>query len=269
MAFSVSCSENEIEFNTSTISSDLAEYQLHYTVPVTGTSSNYIYKVEVNDKLVSNSTAPLSTYSAIPDGSVGRFYTVDPGTVNIKLYKGSALDLVYDKNVTLSSGKQNIFVYDFNEDPIVFDNGYPYTTNLTEDSDSTCWVKFYNFLYETAGVPTTLKLQYQYIDPVTNKLVNIGNPVSFAESTGWQPVKIIKEDANYNSAGYRKIYFRIKVVEADGSYVSDLQIINTATSVYSNYSDYWNCYIGRRYHHVVGGFRSAAPIAAVKQFAAL
>ena len=119
------------------------------------------------------------------DGSVGRFFTVDPGEVNIKLYKGTSEVLVYDQNVTLTEGKQNIFIYDFDEEPIIFDNGYPYVANVTEDTDSTTYVKFYNFLFETEGVPTDLKLQYQYVDPRTSELVNIGDPVAFGETTGF------------------------------------------------------------------------------------
>ena len=53
-------------------------------------------------------------------------------------------------------------MYDFAEPPIIFDNGHPYQTNITEYTDSTAWIKFYNFLYEEQGKPTNLKLQYQY-----------------------------------------------------------------------------------------------------------
>ena len=262
----VSCEEHEIEYETTDLSDDVAEFQLHYVVPVTATSSNYIYEVDVNDSLYANSTAPLTTYNAIPNGAVGRFYTVDAGEVNIKMYMSTDLDLVYDQNTTLTAGKQNIFVYDFNEAPIVFDNGYPYESNTTEDTDSTCWVKFYNFLYESEGVPTTLKLQYQYVDPTTSELVNVGDPVSFGETTGWQPVKVIK--SVYNSSGYGTVYYKLKVVDDEGNVTGDLQLWNSS-SKYVNYSDYWTEYIGRRYHHVLAGMRSAKPIASVRSFTAL
>lgn len=261
-----SCEEHEVEYNTTTVSSNMAEFQLHYFVPVTAVAANYIYRVEINDELYANSTAPLNTYNAIPSGSVGRFYTVESGTVNIKLYRSTEEVLVYDKDVTLTAGKQNIFVHDFDEVPIVFDNGYPYETNITEDTDSTCWVKFYNFLYETEGTPCDLKLQYQYIDPRTSEMVNIGDPVAFGETTGWQPIKIIK--SVYNSSGYSRVDYRIKIIGSDGSEEGDLQLWNS-NSIYTSYSDYWTGYIGRRYHHVLGGFRSAKPIASVRQFTAL
>jgi hypothetical protein len=266
VALVTSCDKNEVEYNATTIDSDLAEFQLHYFVPVTATSSNYIYQVDINDEVYANSTAPLSTYNAIPNGSVGRFYTVTPGTVNIKLYQSTSLNLVYNQDVTLTEGKQNIFVYDFNQPPIVFDNGYPYTSNTTEDTDSTCYVKFYNFLYESAGIAYSGKLQYQYVDPSTSELVNIGNPVAFGETTDWQPVKIIK--SLYNSSGYCTIYYKIKTVDDNGIIGDDLQLWNSS-GVYKSYSDYWVGYIGRRYHHIIGGMRSAKPVASVRQFTAL
>jgi hypothetical protein len=272
VAFSVSCTKNEVEYNTTPIG-EMAEFQLHYFVPVTAVAANNINKVLINGQLYSNRKAPLSTYNAIPSGSVGRFFMVEPGTVNIKLYTGATdttLVRVYNKNVTLTKGKQNVFVHDTAQSASVFDNGFPYTTNVTMDTDSTCWVKFYNLLYETAGVPnvpTALRLQYQMIDPRNAaNLINIGPPVSFGETTGWQVVKVIKD--TYNSTGSRRVDYRIKVVDAGGVVLGDLQIRNSS-GVYVSYADYWTAFIGRRYHHTLSGFRAATPGAAVRVFTAL
>lgn len=265
MAFAVSCEKNEVEYKTTDIG-DVAEFQLHYFVPVTAVATNNINKIEVNDQLYSTTMAPLTTYNAVPNGSVGRFFIANTGSVNIKMYLGAALSLAYDKNVTLNKGKQNVFVYDFTKDPIVFDNGYPYSTNLTMGTDSFCYVKFYNFLFEKAGVPTNLKLQYQYTDPRTKAMVNIGAPVSFGETTGWQPVKVVK--SVFISAGSVRVDFSIKVVEADGSVSGDLQLWNT-NKVYVKYTGFFTEFIGRRYHHVISGMRSDLPVASVRQFTAL
>jgi hypothetical protein len=267
VCLAVSCEKHEIEYKTTSIT-DMAEFQLHYFVPVTAVAANNINKVLINDSLYSNIKAPLATYNAIPNGGVGRFYTAAPGVINVKFYQGSAGDvLVYNQNVTVTKGKQNIFIHDFNLPPIVYDNGFPYTKNLTQNTDSVCYLKFYNFLYETTGVPTTLKLQYQYIDPHNSTvLINVGNPVAFGETTGWQQVKVIKDI--FNSAGSRRVDFRIKVVDASGNITGDLQIRNTS-GVYVNYADFWTEAIGRRYHHVVSGFRAATPGAAVRTFTAL
>lgn len=269
MVMTASCEKNEIEYKTTALPDNLAEFQLHYMVPVTAVAANNITKVEINNVLYANPKAPLATYNAIPNGSVGRFYTVAAGSVNIKMYKGTTGEtLVYDQNVTLTAGKQNVFVHDLALPPVVFDNGYPYSKNLTEDTDSTCWVKFYNFLYETSGVPCTLRLQYQYIHPVTLELINIGAPVLFGETTGWQEVKVIKTVADYNTAGSRRVDYRIKVIDDAGVVVGDLQVLKS-TGLYASYSDYWTEYIGRRYHHTMSGFRAAVPNSAVRQFTAL
>jgi hypothetical protein len=267
----VSCEEHEIEYMTTPVDNNMAEIQLHYFVPVTTTAANNIYKMEIGgQEYVNNGAAVISTYNAAPSGSVGRFYTVTSGDVNIKLYKGTGLELVYDQNVTLTSGKQNVFVYDFNKKPIVFDNGYPYETNTTMDTDSTCWVKFYNFLYEKDGEYSTMKLQYQYQyttkEGSKSEWKNIGSPVAFGESTDWQPIRIIK--SIFNSSGYARIDYKIKVQDEKGEYTQDLQVWNS-NGKYVSYSDYWNGYIGRRYHHVLKGMRSAKPISSVSQFTAL
>lgn len=265
-ALTISCEKNEIVYNAKPIS-DVAEFQLHYFVPVTAVAANNITQVEINDQLYANEKAPLTTYNAIPNGSVGRFFTVSPGVVNIKLYQGTTTKvLVYDKDVTLTTGKQNVFIHDFNLSPVVFDNGYPYTPNITGNTDSTCFVKFYNFLYETAGVPTALKLQYQYIHPITSQLINIGLPVKFGETTGWQPVKVIKTIVN--SYGYCRVDFRIKVIDANGNIVDDLKVRNSS-GTYVNYADYSTEYIGRRYHNVLSGYRAATPNASTRVFTAL
>jgi hypothetical protein len=264
----VSCKKNEIEYKTTTIS-NLAEFQLHYYVPVTSVSTNNITKVEINGQLYANTKAPLTTYNAIPSGAVGRFFTVDPGSVNIRLYQGTDMaTLVYDKNVTLNTGKQNIFVHDFTKDPVVFDNGYPYKGILTEKTDSTAWIKFYNFLYETAALgPTAFKLQYQYLDTRTNQPVNIGKPVAFGESTGWELVMVVKD--NLVSAGSRLITFKIKTVDANGNIVGDLLIMGTG-GTYAAYTGTATLNIGRRYHHVMAGFRAvASPNSSVRSFTAL
>lgn len=261
-----SCEKDPIEYDADPIGSK-AEFQLHYIVPVDAVTANRITKVEINGQLYANITAPLTTYNAIPSGGVGRFYIANPGTVNIKMYQGVDMDvLVYDQSVALTTGKQNVFVHDFNLPPVVLDNGYPYIRRQTVETDSTTWVKFYNFLYETAGVPTDLRLQYQYVSHRTGELVNIGEPVSFGESTGWEQVLLLKTDPV--SSGSRRIDYRIKVVDGGGTVVGDLQVMNSSGNFVS-YADYWTGYLGRWVHHIYCGMRAANPRAAVRLFYAL
>jgi hypothetical protein len=265
----VSCEKNIVEYNTTPIG-DVAEFQLHYFAPVPAVAANYINKILIDGQLYANRKAPLQTYNAIPSGSVGKFLTIAPGNVNIKMYTGATdttLVRTYNQNVTLVKGKQNVFIFDTLQPPIVFDNGFPYVTNTSMNTDSTCWVKFYNFLYETWGTPTTLKLQYRYINPRnTLDTINIGQPVSFGETTGWQAVKVVK--SIFNDAGYRRVDFKVKIIDSGGTPRRDLEI-RLASGSYGFYADYWNEYIGRRYHHVLSGIRTTSANAAVRTFTAL
>jgi len=276
-----SCKKHVVEYMTTPIG-DVAEFQLHYFVPVTAVDANNIYKIKVNEKEYVNGTTNaqgvftpsilLSTYNAVPSGSVARFYTTEIGQNNIKLFASNSLTQVYDQNVTLSKGKQNVFVYDFTKPPIVFDNGYPYPKNTTEYTDSSAQVKFYNFLYEDATTPTTLKLQYQYqyVKNQTTKeksdWLNVGKPVGFGETTGWQQVSVIKEV--FLSAGSARLDYRIRIIAPDGSDQGSLRIIN-ASNAFVDYSDFWTASIGRAYHHILSGIRTTAPRTAVRQFTAL
>lgn len=267
VVLTVSCEKHEIMYDAEPVA-DMAEFQLHYYVPVTAVAANNITKVEVNSKLFANSRAPLATYNVIPSGAVGRFYAVSPGPVQIKMYQGVDMTtLVYDKTVTLTSGKQNVVVHDFAQVPKVFDNGYPYEAVLTTLTDSSAWVKFYNFLYESAGVPTTKKLQYQYVNSRTSALMNIGTPVAFGESTGWVKIVVVKTDLI--SQGSRTITFKIKEVDASGVVIGDLQVMGTG-GAFAAYTATASLTIGRRYHHTMAGFRAAAtPNSSVRVFTAL
>jgi hypothetical protein len=270
MALTLSCEKHVIDYNAEPVG-DAAEFQLHYMNPVAAVASNSINRVEVNGKMVANVKAPLNTYNAIPSGSVGKFYTVNPGNVNLKLYMTAKLDpkgdsLVYDQSVTMKVGKQNVFVHDFNVPPVWFDNGYPYIKRETVTTDSTAWVKFYNFLYETAGVPTTKRIQYQYVNTRTNASVNIGSPVAFGESTDWIQVTVIKALPLDIS---RLITFKMKEVDASGNIIGDLQIMNSS-GAYVPYSGTATLTIGRWYHHIMAGLRAVkTPSSSVRVFTAL
>lgn len=266
----VSCEKHEIEYDATPIG-DMAEIQLHYIVPVTAVAANNIIRVDLNNQMVTNRVAPLATYNAVPSGAVGKFFAVAPGSLNIKLYKAgkvTADSLVYDQNVTVTKGKQNLFVHDMTKPPVVIDNGFPYIRRETVETDSTTWVKFYNFLYESAGVTSDLKLQYQYISHRTGNLVNVGKPVAFGEATGWEQVLVLKLPNELVTAGQRQVDYRIKVVDNNGAIVGDLQIAGTGGAMI-NYSDWWTGTIGRRVHHIFCGVRTAAPVCAVRQFFAL
>ncbi len=276
---STSCKKHVVEYDSHNLPKDEAEFQLHYFVPVVTGAANNITKVEINNKLYANSTTPIAPYNAIPSGGVGLFFTAPSGMTNIKLYRGANADLVFDQNVTLTPGKQNVFVYDFDKPPVVIDNGYPYTRITTDSTGTFAWVKFYNFLFETPGVTTSLKLQYQYqynTDPgptathtnLKSDWLNVGEPVSFGEATGWQQVPVIKHADRQITQGTERIDYRIRVIDTNGDDLGPLQVRNSTGNMV-DYADFWNATIGRRYHHILAGYRAATPISSVRQFTAL
>ncbi len=270
MALTVSCEKHVVDYDATPIG-DVAEFQLHYMNPVAAAAPNYIIRVEVNGKMVANATAPLNTYNAIPSGAAGRFYKVNPGNVNLKLYLKAKLEpkgdsLVYDQSVTMQAGKQNVFVHDFAQPPVWFDNGYPYIKRETVTTDSTAWIRFYNFLYETAGVPTTKLIQYQYVNTRTSAVVNIGEPVAFGEATDWEQVTVIKAAPLDVS---RTVTLKMQEVDADGNVIGDLQIMNSS-GAYVAYSGTASLTIGRWYHHTMAGFRAVkSPNSSVRILTAL
>lgn len=270
-AVAFSCQKHVIEYDTKPVAGQ-AEFELHYFVPVTAGASNNITKVELNGVWI-NQNATLSTYNAIPSGLVGRFYITHPGKNNIKLYKGDAMELVYDQDVDLQPGKQNVFVYDFDAPPKVIDTKYPFVPEVTEYTGTHAWIRFYNFLFETAGVPTDLTLQYQaqYVINDTTKeksdWVNIGDPVAFGEATDWVPVHVNISTTSITS-GNDRVDYRILVIGSDGNPTGQLQVLNSSGNMV-NYSDWWTAYVGRRYMHILGGLRLAKPLSGVRQFTAL
>ena len=126
MLMLVSCDKHEMKFVDNYEVVDMAEFQLHYFEPIANTATYYIDSVFVNGVLYSsvNGSGQLLPYNGVPGGGVGKFFSVNPGDVNFKFYRKG--NIVYDQNVTLTKGKQNVIVHDMNMAPIVIDNGYPY-----------------------------------------------------------------------------------------------------------------------------------------------
>jgi hypothetical protein len=277
----VSCKKNVVKYDAKQ-ANGLAEFQLHYFVPLVVNDTNYVYKIEMDANVYENGitsasgvyspSSMIQTYNAAPSGSTGRFYTTTAGAHNLKLYISKQFKPLYDQTVTLQEGKQNVFVYDYSKPPIVFNNNAPYPTETTEHTDSSAWVRFYNFMFETGNTATPLKLQYQYryVRNVTTKdtsgWINLGTPLAFGQSTGWERIPVIK--TTEISQGSASVYYRIRMIGNDGSDQGSLQIINSS-SKFVDYSDFWTETIGRVYHHVLSGWRTnKASTVAVRVFTA-
>ncbi|AUC86600.1 hypothetical protein CW731_00160 [Polaribacter sp. ALD11] len=273
----VACEQHFVEYESTQVNDGTtAQFQLHYMVPMSGGNANSINMVELNERLLTNETSSLPTFSYIPRGAVGKFFTTESGIANLKLHKGAVanLDLVYNRDIDLPVGKSNVIIHSFDEAPIIIENKVPYPTITTANTGETAWVKYYNILYEAPGVPTLLKLQYQYQYTTDNETgdksdwINVGNPVAFGEATEWEPVTVNKRVEV--SSGNARIDYRIRLIGQDGSDQGNLQVTNSRGNTVE-YSDWWTAYVGRVYHHMFTGYRvnSSTLRARVRQSTAL
>lgn len=256
----VSCEKHEILYDTHDLSDQSAEFQLHYFEPITNASANYIDSVFVNGVLYSsvNGSGQLATYNGVPGGATGRFFAVAPGSVKFTFWRGGKV--IYDNVATLQKGKQNVYVTDLNESPIVIVNDYPYASKIIRDpataetfnTDSIATGKIVNVLFEKPGVPCAQKIQCQWRNDEKDAngdyiWHNMGNPIGFGEAT---PIcGFIVHKTAFNSSGYQTLYWRF--LKEDGS-----------TFTYTNasgrevaFTDYWTTYIGRSYLYMLGGNR--------------
>lgn len=275
-----SCTKHKLIFDMTPVETNSAEIQIHYMEPVTDAAANYVDSVYINDVLVSsaNGSGSLATYNGVPGGAVGRFFVANVGSNNIKFMRKGAV--IYNQDVTLTAGKQNVIVHNLNQAPIVIDNEFPYwnrtapATGAGWNTDSVIKVMFINLLYENATTPYPGTIQYQYqrvgniLDKITGAVIgtepdtwfNMGSPVAFGESTG--RVEIVVHKQTFNSSGNQRLNYRI--LDENGNV---LKVWNGSKLV--NYSDYWNGYIGRVYMHFFSGVRTANPKPSVRQWTSL
>ncbi len=275
LLYFTSCEKHVVEFNAEEISDETPQFQIFYMVPLASGTANNINKVELDNKVLTNETAPLNTFNLIPSGAVNKFFATPNKDVNLKLYRGAptSLTLAYDRNVSLLNGKQALFIHSFDEPPVIIPHNGPLPSVITEHTGSTAWIRFINLMYETPGVPSTLKLQYQWQYTTDNETgaksewFNLGEPVSFGQATGWEPVVVNKTVEI--SAGTARIDYRIRLIGADGSDQGSLTVRNSSGNLV-NYSDWWNAGIGRGYNHVFAGYRNATSLGVgIRQSSAL
>ncbi len=262
------CTKHKIEYDAEVYKGGEAEIQLHYMEPINNVAANNIDSTYINGVLYANvkGGGTLYPYNGLPGGAVGRFYRVPAGNVNITLMRGGVE--VYNRNVTLAQGKQNVIIHNLNEDPIVLDNKYPYWNTTAPahvdnwGTDSVCKVMFINLLYETSTTPYRGKLQYQGIRQGEEAAgyFNVGEPVGFGEAT--DRVEIILHKSVFNSSGYQRIDYRILTETGD-------ELMKWNGSKMVKYTDYWNGYIGRVYMHFFRGVRTASPVCNVSQWTSL
>lgn len=263
-----SCTKHKMWFPQDKMPENWAEFQIHYYEPSANSASYNMDTLYINGEIYGSKDGgtTLQYNNGLPRAaySVGKFYGVPAGSVNIKCMRKGVV--VYDQNTTLTVGKQNVIIHDLNAPPVVIDNGYPYwsktaPTNVTNwNSDSVIKVKFVNLLYESPGVPYPGRLQYQYKRRDYDQWANVGEPVAFGEATAHETIVIHK--TVFNSSGNQNVDYRI--LDENGNI---LQVKSGSKMV--DYSDWWTGYIGRVYIHFFRGYRTAAPNCAVSQWNSL
>ena len=256
----VSCEKHEILYDTHDLADQSAEFQLHYFEPITNTAANYIDSVFVNGILYSsvNGSGQLATYNGVPGGATGRFFAVAPGSVKFTFWRGGSV--IYDNVATLQKGKQNVYVYDLNEAPLVIQNDYPYASKIIRDpataatynTDSIATGKIVNLIFESPGVPCQTKVQCQWRNDEKDADGNyvwhdMGGPIGFGEAT---PLcGFIVHKTAFNSSGYQTLYWRF--LKEDGSTFTYTNASNREVA----FTDYWTTYIGRSYLYMLAGNR--------------
>lgn len=256
----VSCEKHELLYDTHDLADQSAEFQLHYFEPITNSSANYIDSVFVNGVLYSsvNGSGQLATYNGVPGGATGRFFAVAPGTVKFTFWRKG--QVIYENSATLQRGKQNVFVHDLTQAPIVIVNDYPYKDKIareaptveTFDTDSLATGKIVNLIYEKPGVPCQTKVQCQWRNDEKDAdgnyvWHNMGGPIGFGEAT---PIcGFIVHKTAFNSSGYQTLYWRF--LKEDGT---TFNYTNSSGKEVA-FTDYWSTYIGRSYLYMLAGNR--------------
>lgn len=272
----IGCQKHDLHFAPEVDASDMAHFQITYVEPITVSAANAIDSVFVNGKLVGSSTGvgqltvngvyPYSPTGTASGVATGLFFATNPGTNNIKFFRKGVE--VYNQDVVLTKGRQELFVFDLNEQPIILDDLYPYKGNperatvATFDSDSIATIRFYNFAFKgNANTPYPGKIQYQWChdkikgngvrDGADGNWQNVGEPISFGEATIRQPIQVWKNV--FNSNGNEPVWFR--GIDENGNVVIAL--------------DYWSAYIGRSAKHVYRGIVGGTPKAGITVYHSL
>lgn len=258
--FFASCEKHDLTIaNEELLADNMAELRLHYAEPLTTGATYRFDSLYINGKLNANSTNAFGPTNVMPNSNT--FYSVPAGTVNIKCWRKG--NLVYDYDITAKAGKQDVFMYDIEQAPIVYDSKFPYYSNAatgtaaTWGSDSTAYIEFFNFLYEEYGtkkVPYSGTLQLQYQDTRTEEWVNIGSPVKFGEASGRAKVKVVKPAG----IDYVQRTITYRLVDAEGN---PFKYTNTSGKEVE-YTLNYNTRSGRVYLFYTWGIRTSKSITA-------
>lgn len=174
----------------------------------------------------------------------------------------------YVGQTTVEAGKRyQVVIHDLAKDPVAIEmDEIPAMGEVKQEfGDVTDIIgegfnsKFYNFLYESEGVPYPYKLQAFYKNQTTGDFdVPGGEPFGFGEACKWKTIPMKK--STYNSSGYARMDYTFHVIDANGNDLGQLQYVK-ANGTSGAFTDYWSSYyVGRAYTHFVIGVRDGSGV---------
>ena len=94
------CSDKDVTYDMDKANdANQAYVQIFNMAPIANTAANYAYRVDINGYEYQNACAAvLQTRNGIPGGGTNLFFTVNAGTLNIKLHKKETVKYEKDAN---------------------------------------------------------------------------------------------------------------------------------------------------------------------------
>lgn len=266
-AMLASCDKHDLGYADSDELKGQAQYQITYVRPVSNTTATRIDSLFMNGKKIAGvgGSGALTVNGTLPGPA--RYFTCPTGANHLVLYNRGTI--VYEQDITLDAKRQRIFIYDFNQAPIIHTELDEYkplhkdgarADEETFDTDTIMRLRLFNFFFESPTTPYAEKVQYQWSNNystsspyTTGDWHNLGEPIGFGEATDYEEVIIHKKGvggSGFNSAGYQTIRYRC--VDANGNTIART-------------TDYWSGYSGRWVTHTLRGCRTGSPSAGYSQ----
>ncbi|MDR0988314.1 MAG: hypothetical protein LBM06_02480 [Prevotellaceae bacterium] len=256
-----------------------AQFQLFYMCPEKSDDPDArLYQIELDGVALLTDDQGVRPFYAAPgkygmwSEYLGSYFHTAAGSHRLKLYQqqGTSPELVYDQEVELAAGQQVVIVSDFTRPPVITPVDIPERlaqfdyAKIYSDADTIGYVKFYNFLFEAAGVPLKVVLQYQYrylLHPIyttfdekagtippgkfvgdptgdtrKSKWANVGSAVAFGECTDWVEIPVKRNSTTTYTA---TIDYRMLVVGGtvgvEKNFDNILLCIRSGKSGYTSY----------------------------------
>ena len=252
-----SCEQDEPELGWYDADMSQAFVQVYYMSLVANSSAENIKYITINGvEYTYNHQAMITPYNFAPSYIVGSAYATEPGRCTVKLETESGSEsagytrtVVYEGTTeeALTAGEiHQVIVWD-NENqsaPIVHKFGTPTVYNDYDETGNCTWAsaRFYNFMFDEPGVPTTARLYFD-LREYSNGPIYASYPeggLAFGEATDYFDTYL---DPAQMLGASRYVYVRhdVRAVWPDGT--EEILLKN----------DYWTTYVGKSYHYFYYG----------------